>query len=238
METDPLEILLLIIAALANLISHSCLELVAEEMSQGSRTPNVSWSRPEEHNLLSFLISQKLDGRMGDGLFRHSTWTAAAAHMVVVTQPPPATIKTAKSCKGKYGTFKTTYRVINEWRRLSGVHWDNENGANIVGAYAEKVWADFLKAKGTGMLAFKKKGWPFYSAMETLLLNDFARGSCAYNPTAATTTGNAGIVQAPPHLPASRLLPSLPQEMLECKPPLSCQRLCRNERLWLYAGTP
>lgn len=48
------------------------------------------------------------------------------------------------------------------------------------------------------MLAFKKKGWPFYSAMETLLPNDFARGSRAYNPAAATTTGNAGIVQAPP----------------------------------------
>ena len=31
------------------------------------------------------------------------------------------------------------------------------------------------------MLAFKKKGWPFYSAMETLLPNNFARGSRAYN---------------------------------------------------------
>ena len=108
METDPLEILLPIITTLANLISHSCLELVAEEMSQGSRTPNVSWSRPEEHDLLSFLIRQKLDGRMGDGTFRHSTWTAAA-HMAVVTQPPPATIKTAKSCKGKYGTVSNRY---------------------------------------------------------------------------------------------------------------------------------
>jgi len=34
MSTDPLETLLPIIAALANLIGQSCLELVTQEMSQ------------------------------------------------------------------------------------------------------------------------------------------------------------------------------------------------------------
>ena len=34
--------------------------------------------------------------------------------------------------------------------------------------------------------------------METLLPNDFARGSRAYNPAATTTAGNVEIVQPPP----------------------------------------
>ena len=109
MSTDPLETLLPIIAALANLIGQSCLELVTKEMSQVSRPPNAQWSRPEEHELLAFLISQRQSGRMGDGSFRQATWTAAAAHLARVTQPPPSTIKSAKSCKGKLGTVCNRY---------------------------------------------------------------------------------------------------------------------------------
>ena len=109
MSTDPLETLLPIIAALANLIGQSCLELVTQEMSQVYRPPNAQSSRPEEHDLLAFLISQRQSGRMGDGSFRQATWTAAAAHLAQVTQPPPSTIKSAKSCKGKYGTVCNQY---------------------------------------------------------------------------------------------------------------------------------
>ena len=56
--------------------------------------------------------------------------------------------------------LKTTYKLINDWRQLSGVHWDNECRANIVGTGAEKVWNDWLKVCAYDDPFMSYMSWP------------------------------------------------------------------------------
>ena len=43
--------------------------------------------------------------------------------------------------------MKSIFTAIETYRNQSGVHWDNERGANIVGEAADIVWKAYLKTK-------------------------------------------------------------------------------------------
>ena len=41
--------------------------------------------------------------------------------------------------------MKGFYNVIKDYRNQSGVHWDNEKGANIEGEAAATVWMSYIQ---------------------------------------------------------------------------------------------
>lgn len=43
--------------------------------------------------------------------------------------------------------IKQTYSAIEMYQSQSGVHWDNECGANIVGDAVDMVWKTYVKSK-------------------------------------------------------------------------------------------
>ncbi|KIO03435.1 hypothetical protein M404DRAFT_27067 [Pisolithus tinctorius Marx 270] len=79
MDSEPLEPFLPIIAALAMLVGESCLELVTEDMP--SDKDRANWTEEEKEALVAFLVDEKIAGKMGDGSFKSTTWSAAAAHI-------------------------------------------------------------------------------------------------------------------------------------------------------------
>jgi hypothetical protein len=43
--------------------------------------------------------------------------------------------------------LKQIYNAIETYKKASGMHWDNDQGVNIVGDAAQKVWNDYAAKK-------------------------------------------------------------------------------------------
>ncbi|KIO08874.1 hypothetical protein M404DRAFT_22688 [Pisolithus tinctorius Marx 270] len=193
MDSEPLEPLLPIIAALATLISESCLELVTEDMP--SDKDRANWTEEEKEALVTFLVDEKIAGKMGNGSFKSATWSVAAAHINKKFPKQKGVMKTSDMCRGKLSNLKSMLRDINLWRGHSGKHWDNENGANIISESEESDFKEWLAGQPrNAMCQFKNVGWPLLMAMELLFPNDQAHGMHTYHPmtSAAFVSGTSG----------------------------------------------
>ncbi|KIO08078.1 hypothetical protein M404DRAFT_23348 [Pisolithus tinctorius Marx 270] len=193
MDSEPLEPLLPIIAALATLVSESCLKLVTEDMP--SDKDQANWTEEEKEALVAFLVDEKITGKMGNGLFKSATWSAAAAHINKKFPKQKGAMKTSDMCRGKLSNLKSMLRDINLWRGCSGKHWDNENGANIISESEESDFKEWLAGRPrNAMCQFKNIGWPLLMVMESLFPNDQACGMRTYHPTtsAAFISGASG----------------------------------------------
>ncbi|KIO08096.1 hypothetical protein M404DRAFT_23368 [Pisolithus tinctorius Marx 270] len=144
----------------------------------------ANWTEEEKEALVTFLVDEKIAGKMGNGSFKSATWSAAAAHINKKFLKQKGAMKTSDMCRGKLSNLKSMLRDINLWRGHSGKHWDNENGANIISESEESDFKEWLAGQpGNAMRQFKNVGWPLLMAMELLFPNDQARGMRAYHPT-------------------------------------------------------
>ncbi|KIN97332.1 hypothetical protein M404DRAFT_32439 [Pisolithus tinctorius Marx 270] len=139
-----------------------------------SNKDRANWTEEEKEALVTFLVDEKIAGKMGDGSFKSTTWSAATAHINKKFLKQKGVMKTSDMCRGKLSNLKSMLRDINLWQGHSGKHWDNENGVNII---SESEESDFKE-----WLVFKNIGWPLLMAMESLFPNDQAHGMCAYHP--------------------------------------------------------
>ncbi|KAI9566857.1 hypothetical protein HD554DRAFT_2315254 [Boletus coccyginus] len=93
--------------------------------------------------------------------------------------------------------------MISAWRGKSGVHWDNQRGANIQGTGAEEVFNTFVEKNPT-MKEFRNKGWTHLEKMDDILPGG---GSMGFSSYSASTSSNvfapSSNVTSPPSPPAT-----------------------------------
>jgi hypothetical protein len=143
-------------AAIVNICSHYATLLMA---TLPNTTPRASWTEVEVDALVNYMFDHRAEAGDG-GNFKVSTYTAAAAHIAQFTTPPQ--MKSVKSLQGKWQSVRCCHLEIDSINRRvlqlkglhskietyagkSGVHWDNERGANIEGPAAMQVWNDYVK---------------------------------------------------------------------------------------------
>ena len=149
------------VLSLAALLSQYTVNSFISSMT--SRPPKMNWPPNEVSTLVHYL--HKHHERIGDGgNFRQDIYAAAAAHLNMI-HPNPTHPKTADAVKNKWMSFvshwstfdllstpdwlllqlRKTFHDIEAYWGKSGCHWDNEKGANIVGADAEEVFNGYVK---------------------------------------------------------------------------------------------
>ncbi|KAG1887711.1 hypothetical protein F4604DRAFT_1674887 [Suillus subluteus] len=104
--------------------------------------PKAQWNVAETNALLDHLLSNKSE--VGDGGFKPSTFTSAATALAranLLTAGPP---KTNKRCRSKWNMLRGIYREIQNYRNISGAHWDNTKGAGIEGRTALEVFNNYV----------------------------------------------------------------------------------------------
>ena len=130
--------------------------------SMSASKERAQWTDPEALALLDYLIEHK--GEAGDGVnFKSKTFNDAVPFVAPFFVRGPA--KTGAMLKTKYSgvrfnlssgqkqliyfnlQIRGTYNLINTWRNLSGVHWDNVTGASITTEAECKVWDAFVNVK-------------------------------------------------------------------------------------------
>ena len=101
--------------------------------------------------------------------------------------------------------MKVIYKVIKEWSSLSGVHYDDINGADIRDEALAKVFEEWCREKVSygplsiylanshqgheKMKAFCNKGWGYLSLMEEIFPEGWATGGRAHCGTAGAPPG-------------------------------------------------
>ncbi|KAG2149210.1 hypothetical protein DEU56DRAFT_729644 [Suillus clintonianus] len=102
------------------------------------------WTDTETDQLVQYLFNnwaQVCD----TGNFKDVSYNGAAEAIAPYLQNGP--MKTGEMCKTKWGSLKQTYNAIQKYRQQSGVHWDNDLGANIQGEGAGAVWHEYISKK-------------------------------------------------------------------------------------------
>ncbi|KAG1884254.1 hypothetical protein F4604DRAFT_1919370 [Suillus subluteus] len=133
-------------------------------------------------------LSQNNKSEVGDGGFKPSTFTSAAtalARVNLLTAGPP---KTNKHCRSKWNTLRGIYREIQNYRNVSGAHWDNTKGAGIEGRTALEVFNNYVTSSTshTSMRPFANSGWIYYDKLAEIFPNGTgAQGTHAFHPAAA-----------------------------------------------------
>ncbi|KAI9574723.1 hypothetical protein HD554DRAFT_1983576, partial [Boletus coccyginus] len=122
-----------------------------------AKRTRVTWGNDEVHQLLDFLISNKAKLSQAGG-YPTSVFTAASLHL--------GPDKNSATTSSKWSTLKRTYNAIEAYRQRSSVHWDNDNGANIVTESEAAAWDAFLSS--SPLAPFRNKGWPFYDKMSEI----------------------------------------------------------------------
>ncbi|KAF9230197.1 hypothetical protein BU15DRAFT_57497, partial [Melanogaster broomeanus] len=136
----------------------------------------TQWTPEEEAELIAFLITHKASS--GDNNFKAQTFKQAAEH-IVIKFPLPATTskgytipaaKTGSSCSTKWSKLKKLYNAILDLKNASGMHYDNDRGANICDA-TQSMWDAYLKVRTSHPEAqpFSSKGFQHFQAMEALM---------------------------------------------------------------------
>ena len=101
--------------------------------------------------------------------------------------------------------MKVIYKVIKEWSSLSGIHYDDINGADIHDEASAKVFEEWCCEKVSygplsiylanlhqgheKMKAFHNKGWGYLSLMEEIFPEGRATGGRAHHGIAGTPPG-------------------------------------------------
>ncbi|KAG1799401.1 uncharacterized protein HD556DRAFT_1439780 [Suillus plorans] len=149
--------------------------------------PKAQWNVAETNALLAHLL--KNISKAGDSRnFKSSIFTLAATALVtanLLTASPP---KTNKCCRNKWNLLKGTYREIQNYRNISGAHWDNVKGAGIEREAALEVFNSYIGSSTThsSLRQFANNGWIFYDKVAEILPHGTgAQGSHAFHPAAA-----------------------------------------------------
>jgi hypothetical protein len=144
-------------------ITTLCVQYITFLMAQPTRSEKANWNDQEILGLVNYLHDHRAEARDG-GTFKPPAYNAAVAHIAPhLTQGP---VKTGKMCKTKWTLvrrhvillyrlltapasfqLKQIHAAIETYRSQSGFHWDNENGANIVGDAAAAVWTTYTQQK-------------------------------------------------------------------------------------------
>ncbi|KAF5352325.1 hypothetical protein D9757_014292 [Collybiopsis confluens] len=141
------------------------------------RKPKTSYSEEDDRTLLTVLTEQKAAGFQTDnGGFHQDAFKAAAATM---RDPgPTGVVKTAESVKSRYTNLKKDFKEVKEIREKSGFGWDE---ARCVATATAEVW-EALVAKKPSLKRWRKKAFPLYDMIESLLENQVASGDTAFFP--------------------------------------------------------
>ncbi|KAI9570641.1 hypothetical protein HD554DRAFT_2037468 [Boletus coccyginus] len=118
-----------------------------------------------------------------------STFSAAAQH--IKHYHSSSKEKDVQSMKYKFTQMKLVYLMIKEWlEHVSGVHYDNINGADICDEVSAKVFDEWISQKGyEKMKPFYNKGWRYYGLMQ----ENFPEGGATGNATFCDTVGAPSI---------------------------------------------
>ncbi|KAG1754139.1 hypothetical protein EDB19DRAFT_1967913 [Suillus lakei] len=149
--------------------------------------PKAQWNAQETDALLAHLFSNLSEAGDGNN-FKAVTYTSAAATLAaanLLTAGPP---KTAKRCKTKWMSLRQMFGNIENYRSLSGVHWDSERGAGIEGEAAWAVWNAYIQSSQSrgSIRQYHNAGWPFYSQVQAILPHGHgAQGHHAFHPAVA-----------------------------------------------------
>ncbi|KAG1719482.1 hypothetical protein EDB19DRAFT_1971916 [Suillus lakei] len=149
--------------------------------------PKAQWNAQETDALLAHLFSNLSEAGDGNN-FKAATYTSAAATLAaanLLTAGPP---KTAKRCKTKWMLLRQMFGNIENYRSLSGVHWDSERGAGIEGEAAWAVWNAYIQSSQScgSIRQYHNAGWPFYSQVQAILPHGHgAQGHHAFHPAVA-----------------------------------------------------
>ncbi|KAG1863544.1 hypothetical protein DFJ58DRAFT_724961 [Suillus subalutaceus] len=127
--------------------------------------------------------------RGGDGgNFTNTTFNSAATaindnHAIQTIGPP----KTARMVRTKWTSLKKIFNQIENYRNVSGFHWDNVRGAGIEGRAAGDVWDTYVNPNSRAVMRpFRNKGWARYDNMQLIVGdNSGARGRHALHPATA-----------------------------------------------------
>ncbi|KAG2354452.1 hypothetical protein BDR07DRAFT_1382248 [Suillus spraguei] len=170
--------------------------MATDTTAANSGEAKVQWNVAETNALLAHLlqnISEAGDGRN----FKTSTFTSAAAALSsanLLTASPP---KTNRCCRKKWNSFKGIYREIQNYRNVSGAHWDNVHGAGINGEAAREIFNNYVSSSTShsSLRQFSNSGWIFYDMLAQIL------------PSGTGTQGNNVFT------PAIAAAPVLPEDV-------------------------
>lgn len=81
------------------------------------RAPKTKWTESEEYQLVDGLASATIEGKLSDGGYKSSVWTAIAESI----EDP---LKNDKVCRTRWEKLKADYRQVKFVRELSGFGWD------------------------------------------------------------------------------------------------------------------
>ncbi|KAG1869433.1 hypothetical protein DFJ58DRAFT_855793 [Suillus subalutaceus] len=158
-----------------------------EVTSMPDNAAKVHWQETEVDVLLQHLIENRAAGGDG-GNFTNTTFNSAATaindnHAIQTIGPP----KTARMVRTKWTSLKKIFNQIENYRNVSGFHWDNVRGAGIEGRAAGDVWDTYVNPNSQAVMRpFRNKGWARYDNMQLIIGdNSGARGRHALHPATA-----------------------------------------------------
>ncbi|KAF9237859.1 hypothetical protein BU15DRAFT_34672, partial [Melanogaster broomeanus] len=127
----------------------------------------AKWTPVEVTALVNYLHEHRAEcGEAGN--FKEITYNAAATAVGHLYNGGGG-VKTGKMVATKWAALKAIYNAIEVYRNRSGVHWDNERGADIQGADAAQVWKDHVVQKGNAAIKpFRNGGWEHYEKIHDI----------------------------------------------------------------------
>ncbi|KIK90533.1 hypothetical protein PAXRUDRAFT_801372 [Paxillus rubicundulus Ve08.2h10] len=127
---------------------------------RASGESKANWNKQEVNALITFL-NKHCASAEGARNFKAPIYNQLVTEVAPYLTSGPT--KNATQCRTKWRAIqiKTIFSEIEKYQNLSGMHWDNENGAGINGMDAEAVWeADVKDHKA--LCPFKTSRWGYY----------------------------------------------------------------------------
>ncbi|KIN93716.1 hypothetical protein M404DRAFT_53009, partial [Pisolithus tinctorius Marx 270] len=126
------------------------------------------WMPVEEEKLVEFLHSHRAEATDGTGNFKPQMYNHLPA-AIAAYRMPGTPVKTPLQCKNKWRALRQLYAEIQRYC-TSGKHWDNENGAAIVGTDAGQVWDEYTKTHKS-LRPYRNRGWSLFDMISEIMLS-------------------------------------------------------------------
>ncbi|TFK59051.1 hypothetical protein BDN72DRAFT_906190 [Pluteus cervinus] len=141
----------------------------------------ASWNTDCDTILVNCLLDQRTDGfQTSNGNFQKDAFTASAAKLAGTEKVSGGGCKDAECCQNRYAALKKEFTEVEYLRNSSGFGWDETT--SLVQAEAS-IWEKIVKLKAS-YNRWKKKAFPLYNDMHSLINGTYATGQNVFQPGA------------------------------------------------------
>ncbi|KAI6018490.1 hypothetical protein PISMIDRAFT_96811, partial [Pisolithus microcarpus 441] len=167
----------------STIIDPTQLPNTAQSLSEKPQWQKTEWPPNQTMEFVHFLAAHHASS--GDNNFKTSTFSEAASHLnLKFPVGSNGVAKTASNCSTKWNSIcpvylsailmnlttqklKTQWNLVQEIQWVSGLHYDDEQGAVVDGKNAD-VWKGFCKLH-RGAHKFTNSPFPYWKAMEPVM---------------------------------------------------------------------